>query len=183
MRRILFCLTYQPAPDEPLLKIINPSVSGTETERTNIIKRWAQLKKFLENKYLSEARTDIGLLNHPNGRECYIAYYGEWTGLKLSPEEVYSQGKQLVAANQAEVVKLGKALWQTNNFLETIEKSKHVTEQSFKDAKELIAYNKSTAQRAKASMPDYFATLPVAEQRKKLPHSMKATLAIICKWH
>jgi uncharacterized protein (DUF885 family) len=119
--------------------------------------------QFLETKYLSEAKTEVGIGNHPNGRECYMASFTDWTGLKWTPEKVYNKGKKLVAANESAVVKLGKTLWQSENFLQTIAKSKQVAGQSFMDASQMIAFSQSAEQRAKASLSEYFFNLPSAE--------------------
>ena len=148
---------------------------ATRTQAEDFKERWHKLVNeeikpaiehylgFLETSYLDEARIQIGLIEHPNGRQCYMAYYSEWTGLELAPEEVYKQGTQLVAANTAKVINLGKALWQTKSFSETIAKSKQVAGQNFTDAEQMIAYSESTELRAKAKLTEYFAILPKAE--------------------
>lgn len=116
--------------------------------------------EYLEKEYLANARSEIGLIKHPDGLACYIAHTRAHTGLKLTPEEIYEQGGKLVAANTSEVIKIGKRLWGTTSFPEAVAKSKKTTGKNFDNALDMVSHATSAVERARIKSGEYFSLLP-----------------------
>ncbi len=57
-------------------------------------------RKYLHEKYLPRARTSIGVSALPNGVACYAASLRSYTGLTVTPQEMFDNGKRAVAERE-----------------------------------------------------------------------------------
>jgi uncharacterized protein (DUF885 family) len=115
---------------------------------------------FLEQEYMPAARDELGIHSLPDGRACYIALYRSYTTLKRTPEEVHELGLKTVNTNKDNVLKLGKELYGVDTFYEAVKMANDDATQKFSDGKSMHDYYVAVVERAKAVMPNYFASIP-----------------------
>lgn len=131
---------------------------------------------FLEEEYLPAARDELGIHSLPNGRACYMALYRSYTTLKRTPEEVFELGLKTVNANKANVRKIGKELYDVDNFPAAVKMATEDASQKFNDGKTMHEYYVAVVKRAKAAMPDYFAAMPSIEMEvEAIPEYQQGT--------
>ena len=69
----------------------------------DIVPAYAKLKKFLQDEYLPNTRTEFGVWSLPDGSERYTYLINYHTTLKLTPEEITQMGKDDLARIHAEM--------------------------------------------------------------------------------
>jgi len=116
--------------------------------------------KFLRNEYLHKARTELGIGVLPKGRECYMAQYRGHTTLKRTPEQVHELGLETVKQNKTMVAELGKIIYGTDNFVETVKRANEDASQKFANGKALDDYYRAVVARSKSISAEYFRTMP-----------------------
>lgn len=104
---------------------------------------------FLKNEYLPKAREGVAVSDLPDGAACYQAFLRQSTTLNRTPQEVYELGQKTVAANQADVIKLGREMFGTSDFATIVKDVKAQPEDHFKSKEELLEYSRSILARAK----------------------------------
>ncbi|WP_340111132.1 DUF885 domain-containing protein [Maribellus mangrovi] len=115
---------------------------------------------FLKNTYLNEARTNVSLLELPNGEECYNAYLRLYIGPNVTGTEIYELGQKLVSENIAAIETLGSELYGTNQFSEIIKHTLNDSVNLFQNKKELMNDVDSVLFKAKEKCQLYFADVP-----------------------
>jgi uncharacterized protein (DUF885 family) len=105
---------------------------------------------FLRTEYLPKAREGVAVSDLPEGAACYQAFLRQSTTLNRTPQEIFELGRKTVAANQADVVKLGKQMFGTTNFATIIKDVKARPEDHFKSKEELLEYSREILASAKA---------------------------------
>ena len=105
---------------------------------------------YLQNEYLPKAREGIAVSDLPNGAACYQAFLRANTTLTRTAQEVYDLGQKTVAANQADVIRLGKELFGTSDVKTTIAAIRANPEDHFKSKEELMAYSRALLSKARS---------------------------------
>jgi uncharacterized protein (DUF885 family) len=118
---------------------------------------------YLAEDYLPRARDTLGIHAIPKGRECYMALYRHYTTLQRTPEQVYQLGLATVESNKKSVSDLGKAIYGTDSFSAAVAAANSDSSQNFKSAEAMHAFYVDVVERAKATTPEYFYTIPAIE--------------------
>jgi len=106
---------------------------------------------FLKNVYLPKAREGVAVSDLPKGEACYQAFLRASTTLNRTPQEVYDLGQKTVAANQADVAKLGQEMFGTSDFATIAKDVKARPEDHFKSKDELLEYSRNLLGKAKTN--------------------------------
>ncbi len=117
-------------------------------------------QEYLAGDYRARARDALGLHAQPDGRACYIAAYRYYTTLQRTPEQVFEIGSQAVANNKAGVSALGKEIYNTQNFEDTVASANADSSQRFESPEQMQAFYDAVVTRSIAAMPKYFHALP-----------------------
>jgi uncharacterized protein (DUF885 family) len=107
-------------------------------------------RDFLAKDYLPRARNGVAISDLPNGQACYQAFLRAYTSLNRSPLEVYDLGRQAVEANEAEVVRMGRARFGVSDIGAILSKIRNDPKEHFHSRDELLAFSRSFVARAKA---------------------------------
>jgi len=131
---------------------------------------------YLKKEYLLKARSQLGISVLPNGRECYMALYREYTTLKRTPEQVYDLGLKTVKQNKTKVTKLGKSIYGTSSYAAAIESANKDLSQKFTSAKEMHNYFVRVVERSKKNTASYFKNMPMTElEVEAIPEYQRGT--------
>lgn len=127
---------------------------------------------YLQSSYLEKARTDVSVLALPNGNECYLANIRSSTTTNKSGEEIFNLGLEIVNSNIEVIEELGKNLYQSDDFEEIISGIKKDSSLYFNSSEEILAYNNTILDSAKAKCADWFDLMPSSDVTIKpyLPH-------------
>ncbi|MBT8082063.1 MAG: DUF885 domain-containing protein [Gammaproteobacteria bacterium] len=117
-------------------------------------------RDYLADDYLSAARSQLSVTSNPDGAACYEAMLQSYTTLDRSGKAVYELGTQVVAANKADVVEIGKTAYGLDDFASILEAAKADPQDRFADAEELLAFARKTVERAEAQMPKWVGRMP-----------------------
>ncbi|WP_167605189.1 DUF885 domain-containing protein [Maribellus sediminis] len=120
-------------------------------------------RNFLSDTYYKEARTDISMLELPNGEECYNAYLRLNIGPNVSGAEIYELGQQLVSSNVSAIKALGSELYGTDQFPEIIQHLRNDSLNFFHSKNELMTCVDSVLLYSKEECTSYFANLPTKD--------------------
>lgn len=107
-------------------------------------------RDFLSTTYLPKAREGVAISDLPNGPACYRAFLRRETTLDRSPEQVFELGRQTVAANTAEVLRLGRQMFGAADLPATLAAAKSAPGQHFGSKDELLAFSRGFLARAKS---------------------------------
>ncbi|WP_444922339.1 DUF885 domain-containing protein [Microbulbifer sp. CnH-101-G] len=125
---------------------------------------------FLKSEYLPKAREELGIHAIPNGRECYMAQYRAYTGLKRTPEQVFQLGLNTVNENKNEIVSLGSILYDSSSFSEAVEKASADDSQKFNSSSEMHEFYEALVAKSKNLTADYFYDMPsIALEVRPIP--------------
>jgi uncharacterized protein (DUF885 family) len=130
-----------------------------------VLPAFVKFQTFLESEYLLSARADVGLKAIPNGDTFYAWLIEHHTTRPMKAEDVHALGLKELAAVEAEMMQLalsqkhkkGKPLTEFNEKLRKDKKNFP------KDKAELLAFYKSTLERARAKAGDAFESQPRGE--------------------
>ena len=106
-------------------------------------------RDFLVNDYLPRARTGIAIADLPDGPACYAAFLRSNTTLTRTPQQVFDLGSQTVAANQADVRRLGQQTFGSSDIPTILARAKSRPEDHFHSKEELLAFSRSFLARAR----------------------------------
>jgi uncharacterized protein (DUF885 family) len=120
-------------------------------------------RDFLSQEYLPAARQSLSVLANPDGRKCYEASLRQYTSLKRSPEAVYELGRRTVLSDHKRIVELGEEIYGTTDFVEILRRVHEDRDDYFESLDEMLSFVRASVLRAKASMSEYFADLPVKD--------------------
>jgi uncharacterized protein (DUF885 family) len=110
---------------------------------------------------LPRARTGKeGLSGLPDGEACYRAAIAYHVGLPVAPAELHALGLAEIARSDAEIARLGKALFGSADLAATIKKLREDKTLYFTSREEILAVAQRSLDRARAAIPRYFAVLP-----------------------
>jgi uncharacterized protein (DUF885 family) len=109
-----------------------------------------------------------GLVNLPDGIECYKKRIREETSLDLSPEELHAIGLEQVRAIREELSVLGQKVMRTPQVELIQHRLRDDPAMQFKNAAEVEAAARDALSRAKAAIPKWFGILPKADCEVKI---------------
>ena len=131
-------------------------------EITPAIRRY---RDFLRDTYLPGARESQALAALPGGRACWMAQYRGYTTVERTPEEVFELGRRTVERNQADMRRLGRELFGTDDPGALRERITADSANRFSGRDEILAFSRAAVERAKGVMPRWFGRVPEAEAR------------------
>ncbi len=153
-------------PDSPLLSPAqrdgNPTFGDAyrklfNTEVAPALRRYLE---FLETEYAPAARGAIAVAEHPDGPACYRAAIRFFSTLELSPREIHDLGIRQMAEIQAEMLKIARDGFDTDDLPALLKRLTTRPEYAFSSRQEIIDFSAAALARAKAAMPRFFGILP-----------------------
>ncbi len=108
-------------------------------------------RDFLATEYLPHAREGIAIADLPNGPACYQAFLRQNTTLARTPQQVFDLGQQTVAANLADVQRLGQQHFGTSDIPTLITRIKSRPEVHFHSADDLLQFSRAHLAQARAA--------------------------------
>lgn len=117
-------------------------------------------RDYLALTYHDVARIELSVTANPNGLACYEASLQAYTTLNRSGKEVYELGSQTVAANKAEVIEMGGAIYALDDLRAIVDRVKSDSADRFKGSDELLQFSRDAVRRAEAEMPNWIGTMP-----------------------
>ncbi len=115
---------------------------------TSLMPAMRRYEDFLRTHYVENARQSRAITALPRGRECYRALYRRYTTLERSGEEIHNIGLAAVARYETEVSALGKQLYGTSGFAETVAAANNSVQGSFSSADDYENYLRDVVARA-----------------------------------
>jgi prolyl oligopeptidase len=127
--------------------------------RESVYPAYRKMLKFLEEDYLSKARTrDIGLWALPGGKDAYTFRIRYHTTTELSAEEIHRIGLQELRSIQDEMRKIAKG--DLKPFMDKIKKE---PKNFFASREDLLDSARRELAKANAKLPAWFKRLPKNE--------------------
>jgi uncharacterized protein (DUF885 family) len=128
-----------------------------------IVPATRRLRDFLEDEYLPEARTEIGVTSDPGGRDCYLASVRYHTTLPMTPEEIHENGLRQMERIQAEMREIGRRSFGSEDTKELFEIVRADERYSFGTPDEIVEFAQAAVDRARRVIPDWFGFVPEAD--------------------
>ena len=130
----------------------------------------ARYRDAIRKEILPSARPPekAGLVNLPDGVECYRKRIRDQTSLDLSPEELHAIGLEQVRTIREELSALGQKVMGTSQVERIQHRLRDDPAMQFKTADEVEAAARDALARAKAAIPKWFGVLPKADCEVKI---------------
>ncbi|TMQ52576.1 MAG: DUF885 domain-containing protein, partial [Candidatus Eisenbacteria bacterium] len=130
----------------------------------------ARYRDAIRKEILPSARSPekAGLVNLPDGVECYRKRIRDQTSLDLSPEELHTIGLEQVRTIREELSALGQKVMGTSQVERIQHRLRDDPAMQFKTADEVEAAARDALARAKAAIPKWFGVLPKADCEVKI---------------
>lgn len=126
-----------------------------------IVPAMTKLRDFLRDRVLPKARTEKeGLSGLPNGDACYRATILSHVGVAMTPAELHEVGLREIARTDAAIAALGAKVLGTTSLADTIARLRTDKALYFTSGDEILATAQKALDRAKATTPAVFSTLP-----------------------
>lgn len=122
-------------------------------------------REYLQEKYMPRARTSIGVSALPNGVACYAASLRSYTGLTVTPEEMFDNGKRAVAEREKLARELAEKIYGSPDLTALRDKLEKDASNHFQTREQVLASSQAAVDRAMAALPGYFGLLPGASVR------------------
>jgi uncharacterized protein (DUF885 family) len=119
--------------------------------------------QFLRGEYLQKVRSSIPITANTDGARCYRASIRSVTSLDLSPAELRASGEQLVARNEADIIRIGRKELGEGHISRLRLRVDRDPANHFTSREELLAFTESAVARARGVLPRWFGRLPKAE--------------------
>lgn len=123
----------------------------------------ARYRAYLATEYLPHARESIGISALPGGRQCYRALLRRETTLSKSPEAVFAEGRELIAANRAEIAAIGTRLFGETEISVIMSKAEMAADNRFASAAEVVDFVSGFVAGSKQKSEALFLRLPDAK--------------------
>jgi len=117
-------------------------------------------RDFLRDEYRPKARENQALSALPDGAACYRALLRSATSLDRSPDDVMELGRRTVDRNVYEALTIGKERLGTGELAPLVAKVRRDPANHFRSRDELLAFARSSVERAAAAAPRFFQRLP-----------------------
>src|SRR5262249_39055514 len=122
-------------------------------------------RTYLQKKYLPRARTTIGVSALPNGEACYAASLRSYTGLTITPRQMFDDGERAVAARQAKARELAQKVYGSPDLTTRRDTLKKEKNNHFQPREQVLAFSQAAVDRATAALPKAFGIVPKAKVR------------------
>ena len=130
---------------------------------------FAEVKRFIERKYLPAARTvPLSASRLPAGNAYYDALVSNYTTTSETPERIHEIGRREVARIGAETRRILDSTGFAGTLREFVVAKRSDPKQRFASSEAMLAGYRDIAKRADAQLPKLFATLP------RLPYGVRA---------
>lgn len=129
-------------------------------DKAHVMNAFIKLKEFLENDYLENTRTKIGIRENSNGKEYYEQRVRFFTTFNMTPQEVFDVGQSEVARIKAEMLEIISQLefeGDFDAFLEFLRTDKQFYTET---PDELLMHAAWFSKKAEEILPKYFGHLP-----------------------
>ncbi|NNK33364.1 MAG: DUF885 domain-containing protein [Xanthomonadales bacterium] len=162
-------LLAAPAGESPLASPVQRSEDGAfaaafvENLEGSLLPAIARYRDFLRDTYLRSARRELAVTANPDGRACYEASLRAYTTLDRSAEQVYELGRRTVAANRAEVERLGEAAYGLDDLVAIISHIQQDSSDRFGNRQELLDFSRDAVARSRKAVPGWFGRVPQRE--------------------
>lgn len=134
----------------------------TEVIANQIVPAYIKMGEFLENEYLSKARTTDGINALPKGNEVYAYYTKSWTTTTKTPEEINKIGLEQVAMLRGEMEKVKQQVGFTGTLDEFITHVKSDPKaMPYKTSKEVLAGFNGILAKITPKLKTMFGVTPV----------------------
>ncbi len=131
--------------------------------REAVVPAYARLLGFVQDEYLPQCRTTIGLSALRDGSEAYRTMASVHTSLELSPEEIHEIGLSEVARIRDEMAKVQPRLGIEGTLDQFLEQMRTDPKYRAKSAEELVRKYTEVLDRTKPLMTKLFTRLPKAD--------------------
>ena len=139
----------------------------------------ARYRDLVRNEILPAARPaeKAGLVNLPDGLDCYRKRIKVETSLDMSPSELHKIGIEQVRKFREELAALGQKVLGTSDIAQIQSRLRNDPDMQFKTASQVEAAARDALARSKAAIPQWFGILPKADCEVKImgmhesPHS------------
>ncbi len=124
----------------------------------------AELSRFIDDTVMDWARSDSesGVVNLPRGLACYRSQVQLYTSLDRSPKQIHATGLAEVERVNQEMRVLGKKLFGSDDLAQILARLRDDKSLYFDSGEAVLAAAEAGLAAAKASIPEYFGTLPKA---------------------
>jgi uncharacterized protein (DUF885 family) len=173
-----------PGADSPLLVMLERNQDGKfsvefrELVAKRINPAVRRFRAFLVTEYLPKARETLGISALPKGQECYQAYLRSYTTLNRTPAEVMALGEKTVAANEREVIELGRKLYGTDRLADIIARNNDAEGNRFDSPETVIDSARTLLTIAIERSRPFFLKLPDQQVSIEAPPSYQAGTGI-----
>ena len=144
---------FSPAARAAIAQSPDPAFKAAFTAviTTRINPALKRYRDFLATEYLPHAREGIAIADLPNGPACYLAFLRQNTTLPRTPQQVFDLGQQTVAANLADVQRLGQQHFGTSDIPTLIQRINSRPEDHFHSADDLLSFSRAHLAQARAA--------------------------------
>jgi len=120
----------------------------------------AEYRDYLQNEYLSNARTEVGANALPDGDACYKASTRFHITSVLSAEAIHQMGLEQMEKIQQQLSEIGERSFGTTDPAEVLRIVKEDPQYRFSSREEIIQMAEETVERAEAELPNWFGLVP-----------------------
>jgi uncharacterized protein (DUF885 family) len=120
-------------------------------------------RDFVANEYVPKARTEPGVGNNPNGKDCYRAAVRLFTTMDLAPEEIHRVGLEQMARIDAEMKQIAQRSFHTGDVPALLQAFRTEPRYMFHTRQEMVDYARAAIGRARAAVPRWFGMVPKAD--------------------
>lgn len=174
----LDALLAQKDEEWPLLQPLKVNRDGWASSDTEAFQRdlthavrdvvrpaFTRYRDFLKAEIAPAARPPekAGIVYLPGGKDDYRKLVRIQTSPDIDAETLHETGLREVARNREEISALGRRIYGTGDFAEIKRRVRNDPALRFRTSAEVVDKARTTLARAKAAMPNWFATLPKAD--------------------
>jgi uncharacterized protein (DUF885 family) len=119
-----------------------------------------EYRDYLQNEYLSAARTDVGASALPNGDACYKASARYHITTTITADEIHQMGLNQIEVISQQLSEIGERSFGTSDPAEVLRIVKDDPKYRFSSREEIIRMAEETVERAEAELPKWFGLVP-----------------------
>lgn len=166
----LDAIVATPPEETPFLSFISRAEGDAEFRNAirklateEIAPSIAAFRDFLRDDYMPKARDDLSIKAVPNGEKCYEALLRQYHTAAIGAKATFERGQKAVAANTAEVVQRGEAMFGLTEFSAVLQATRDNAANRFKSEQDLVDFTRSLAPVAREKVAPFFTALPAQE--------------------
>lgn len=145
-------LGKQDYPDfhERLTSLVDSEINPAITE----------YRDYLQNEYLTVARTNIGVSTLPNGEACYSASTRFYVTTTITAEKIHQMGLDQMEIVREQLREIGERSFGTSDPTEVLRIVKEDPQYRFSSREEIVQMAEEAVERAEAELPQWFGIVP-----------------------